>query len=81
MYAFAQILTGDPIVVIRSGPRCINWRDPFDYAVVMEVLGKTALIHALVSTEPPAGRFGMAYAGPILDVARKFGKPDWERCK
>ncbi len=79
MYAFAQILTGDPVAIIRVGPRCINWRDPFDYAVAMEVLGATVSIHALVAEHPPQGRFGMAYAGPILDVARKFGKPDWER--
>lgn len=81
MHAFAQILTGDPIAIIRAGPRAIEWGNPFDYAVVMEVLGQTALIHGLVSEEPPLGRFGMHYAGPILRVARQFGKPDWERVK
>lgn len=75
MHAFAQMLTGDPIAIIRCGPLSINYRDPFDYAVVMEVLGQTALIRALVAD----GQFGMRYAGPILDVAKRFGKPDWER--
>ena len=79
MYAFAQILTGNPIVIIRCGPRAIQYRDPFDYAVVMEVLGQTALIHALVSKVPPEGRFSMRYAGPIIEVAKQFGEPDWER--
>lgn len=81
MHAFAQILTGNPTFIIRVGPRAINWGDDFDYAVVGEVLGSTALIHALVSKEPPEGRFSMRYAGPIMDVARRFGKPDWERVK
>lgn len=78
MHAFAQILTGDPVAVIRCGPRAINHLDPYDYAVVMEVLGQTALIHALVANEPPEGRFGMQYISPILRVVRKFGTPEWD---
>lgn len=81
MYAFPQILTGDPIAIIRCGPCAINYRDPYEYAVVMEVLGQTALIHALVAEDPPEGRFSMRYAAPIIDIAKRFGKVDWERVK
>lgn len=75
MTAFAQVLTGNPIVLIRCGPNATKYGDRFDYAVVLEVLGQTAMIRALVAD----GQFGMRYAGPILDVAKRYGKPDWER--
>ena len=69
MTAFAQVLTGNPIVLIRCGPNATKYGDRFDYAVVLEVLAQTAMIRALVpkfTTRPPT--FGVRH--PMASLIR-----------
>lgn len=84
--AFTEILTGNPIGIIRVGPNAQAFHDPFNYAVVFDTHGGIAKIKALVARPPRCEscewqkRFSMTAAGPIVDEIRKLGlTEDWDR--
>jgi hypothetical protein len=75
MKAFVEILSG----VVRAGPECEKYGDPFDLAVAFSsVDGKTATIKALSSD----GGLTPAHARVLMKALQELGfKVTWDRFK
>lgn len=88
MNGFLQILTGNPIGIIRVGPLTTGYATPFDFAAVAEVLGQKAIIRALHDPMRCEAcelrqRLQMSHANKAFEIIRReFNvEPDWERYK
>ena len=75
MKAFVEILSG----VVRAGPECEKYGDPFDLAVAFSsVDGKTATIKALASD----GVLTKAHARALIAKLKELGlEVTWDRFK
>jgi hypothetical protein len=75
MKAFVEILSG----VVRAGPDCEKYGDPFDLAVAFSsVDGKTATVKALSSK----GDLTHAHARVLLNALKELGlEVTWDRFK
>lgn len=79
LQAYTELLSG----IVRVGPNCHKWTDPFEYAIAWSsVDGKTAVIKALVRAEGSKIPFTMHHARAIIRALRVQGlKSDWGRFK
>lgn len=79
MTAFVEILS----VIVRVGPGCDKYGDPFEFAVaVSSVDGKTAVVKALVA-EGSQHQFTVAHSKAIIRALKRtlipFKACTWER--
>lgn len=78
MKAFVEVLSG----VVRSGPNCEKYGDPYEFAVAFSVVdGKTAIIKALVVGENTVA-LRKDHVRALIEAMRGIGlSVDWERVK
>lgn len=78
LHGFIEIIC-EHAGVIRAGPTCHTYGDPYELAVAYSVSGRSAIIKGLVSSDR---KFSREYLNLTRKLLADIGlEPEWERYK